>query len=314
MPRANPLQAAFNAGELGPRMAGRVDFAKYRSAGARVENMTPLPQGGLTRRPGTRFVAAAADHGKRPRLIPFEFSTEQAYVLESGDRTLRFFRNKGQIVVEPTDAAVANGNFSSDLTGWGEVSTGSASIEHQYLSSTKIGTLNKAQIVDQYWGDTTANRRHFGLRFTATTAGEIVRSRIVVASTSNLIAFDAVAKLYSDDGGSPGVQVGPDSDTVTINAAGVFTFNFGAPPAVAEGITYWMIFAHEAGGDGRARVSLASDQPGFGSGAADDITLIGDATNLSASYEIRGEVEVSTTTTNSALALVGNGTDIAAAE
>src|SRR3546814_1868560 len=83
MTRANPLQAAFNAGELGPRMAGRVDFAKYRSAGARVENLMPLPQGGLTRRPGTRFIAAAADHGKRPRLVSFEFSTEQAYVLEA---------------------------------------------------------------------------------------------------------------------------------------------------------------------------------------------------------------------------------------
>src|SRR3546814_12464543 len=109
MTRANPLQAAFNAGELGARMAGRVDFAKYRSAGARVENLMPLPQGGLTRRPGTRFVAAAADHGKRPRLVPFEFSTEQAYVLEAGDRSFRFFRNQGQIAVPPTDAAISKG-------------------------------------------------------------------------------------------------------------------------------------------------------------------------------------------------------------
>src|SRR3546814_15064708 len=78
----------------------------------------PLPQGGLTCRPGTRFIAAAADHGKRPRLVSFEFSTEQAYVLEAGERSFRFFRNKGQIVVPPTDAAIGNGSFDSNIVGW----------------------------------------------------------------------------------------------------------------------------------------------------------------------------------------------------
>src|SRR3546814_18075084 len=137
MTRANPLQAAFNAGELGPRMAGRVDFAKYRSAGARVENLMPLPQGGLTRRPGTRFIAAAADHGKRPRLVSFEFSTEQAYVLEAGERSFRFFRNKGQLVVPPTEAAIGNGSFDSTIFGWGRPPTGAALITHLLVAAAE---------------------------------------------------------------------------------------------------------------------------------------------------------------------------------
>ena len=62
MPRAAPLQPSLNAGELGPRMVARTDFAKYPLGCATLENMIPLPQGGATRRPGTVFVAESADH------------------------------------------------------------------------------------------------------------------------------------------------------------------------------------------------------------------------------------------------------------
>lgn len=128
MSRVNPLQSAFNAGEFGPRLAARVDFDKYRNAGSRVENMLPLPQGGLMRRPGSRYIAAVADSTKRGRLIPFEHSTEQAYVIEAGDGQFRFFRNKGQITVAETDAAISNGDFDTDLTDWDDESTGSTEI------------------------------------------------------------------------------------------------------------------------------------------------------------------------------------------
>ena len=78
MPRANPLQASLNAGEFSPRMEARVDFARYEAAGAVVENLLPLPQGGLARRPGTRFVAPAKAAEGGIRLLPFQFSTGQA--------------------------------------------------------------------------------------------------------------------------------------------------------------------------------------------------------------------------------------------
>ena len=46
MPRVDPLQPAFNAGEFGPRMVARVDFAKYRNAARKFENLIALAQGG----------------------------------------------------------------------------------------------------------------------------------------------------------------------------------------------------------------------------------------------------------------------------
>ena len=117
MPRVDPLKVAFNSGEFSPRMAARVDFNRYPDAGETVRNLLPLPQGGAARRPGTRHVASARNTGKA-RLIPFQFSTTQAYVLEAGSGYMRFYRNQGQIVVGNTDASITNGTFDSNLAGW----------------------------------------------------------------------------------------------------------------------------------------------------------------------------------------------------
>ena len=59
MARVNHIQTNFTAGELSPRLEGRVDFAKYFNGVARMENMTVMPHGGVTKRPGFRYVAAA---------------------------------------------------------------------------------------------------------------------------------------------------------------------------------------------------------------------------------------------------------------
>lgn len=140
MPRSNPLQASLNAGEFSPRMVARVDFRRYGNACAVLKNMTPLPQGGAMRRPGTRFVQEVKDSTALTRLVPFEFSTEQAYIVESGNFYFRFFRNQARIAVADTDAAISNGTFDSDLTDWTDQSTGAASIAHN-------GTLNALDLV-----------------------------------------------------------------------------------------------------------------------------------------------------------------------
>ena len=63
MPRVEPMQPAFNAGEFSPRLLARTDFSKYRLACRKLANLIPLAHGGAMRRPGTRFVAAANTAG-----------------------------------------------------------------------------------------------------------------------------------------------------------------------------------------------------------------------------------------------------------
>ena len=88
----------FTGGELSPRLDGRNDLAKYASGCSTLENLVVYPHGSAARRPGTNFVAAVKDSTKKTRLIPFEFSTTQTYMLEFGDQYIRFYKDNGQIL------------------------------------------------------------------------------------------------------------------------------------------------------------------------------------------------------------------------
>jgi hypothetical protein len=92
-----PIQS-FNAGELSPHLDGRSDLEKYYSGCRVLENMIPLPYGDAERRPGTYFVAEVKNSSKKSRLIPFQYSTVQAYQIEFGDQYIRFYKDRGQII------------------------------------------------------------------------------------------------------------------------------------------------------------------------------------------------------------------------
>ena len=87
----------FTAGELSPRLDGRTDLSKYFNGVKTLENMVVHPHGAATRRPGTKFVHEVKTSSIQTRLIPFEFSTTQTYILELGNTYIRFFKDKGII-------------------------------------------------------------------------------------------------------------------------------------------------------------------------------------------------------------------------
>ena len=78
-------------------MDGRTDFEKYSSGVKTMENFLVHPQGAATRRVGSQFISEVKSSAAKTRLIPFEFSTTQTYVLEFGNTYIRFFKDKGQI-------------------------------------------------------------------------------------------------------------------------------------------------------------------------------------------------------------------------
>ena len=88
----------FTGGELSPRLDGRNDLAKYASGCSTLENLIVYPHGSAARRPGANHVAEVKDSTKKTRLIPFEFSTTQTYMLEFGDQYIRFYKDNGQIL------------------------------------------------------------------------------------------------------------------------------------------------------------------------------------------------------------------------
>lgn len=99
MPKVSPIQSSFGGGELSPLMYGRVDAERYKTGLAVCKNYLPTIQGPLVRRPGSYFAAEVKFSSKLTRLVPFEFSTTQAYQLEFGDEYIRFFKDNGLITL-----------------------------------------------------------------------------------------------------------------------------------------------------------------------------------------------------------------------
>lgn len=99
MSKVSPLQGNFNTGEVSPLLYGRVDEERYASSLAKCLNYIPTIQGGLIRRSGTKFVSEVKTSSKSTRLVRFEFSTTQAYVIEFGDQYLRFYKDNGIITL-----------------------------------------------------------------------------------------------------------------------------------------------------------------------------------------------------------------------
>lgn len=100
MARVSTIVTNFKSGEISPRLEGRIDLQKYNEAAQTLSNMLVFPSGGATRRPGTYFAGRSKDGGK-VRLVNFEYSDEQAYVLEFGANYIRFFKDGG-ILTEAT--------------------------------------------------------------------------------------------------------------------------------------------------------------------------------------------------------------------
>ncbi len=146
MPYASRLQTNFTAGEISPRLFARVDIEKYAAGAAAIENMIVLPHGGLARRPGTHFVDAVKDSARFTRLIPFELSATLAYVLQFGERYIRFHTDHS-IVIDGRD--FTNGTFDADIAGWANISAGTGTIAHDLengrLNLVGAGASNEAR-------------------------------------------------------------------------------------------------------------------------------------------------------------------------
>jgi len=92
------IQPSFSAGEVAPATYARVDLARYYTALKTCRNFVVLPEGGAQNRSGTRFITEVKNSNARTRLIPFQFSTEQTYILEFGNLYIRFISMGGQVV------------------------------------------------------------------------------------------------------------------------------------------------------------------------------------------------------------------------
>ena len=101
MAKISPIITNFTAGEISPRMLGRVDFSKYANACKSLWNFLIMPQGGATKRPGTYHVAEVKNSANETVLIPFVYSPAQAYAIEAGNDYFRYYTQNGRLESPP---------------------------------------------------------------------------------------------------------------------------------------------------------------------------------------------------------------------
>lgn len=109
-------QSNFTGGIFSRILNGQTDFAKYDNAVERMENFVIWPHGPATYRPGWKFVAEVKDSSANTYLLPFEFSTTQAYIIEIGNNYFRFYKDKAQIESGGSPYEVSNSYATADIS------------------------------------------------------------------------------------------------------------------------------------------------------------------------------------------------------
>jgi hypothetical protein len=79
--RITQFQTNFSVGELDPLLRARTDLQQYQNALEKATNVIVQPQGGIRRRDGLEFITDFGSSFTNFKLIPFEFSVTDSYLL-----------------------------------------------------------------------------------------------------------------------------------------------------------------------------------------------------------------------------------------
>jgi len=138
MARFVSIQTNFSTGELDPLLRARVDLAAYANALEEATNVVCQPQGGIRRRPGTKYIASLPNSstesaGNGTRLVEFEFSTSDSYMLCFTHNRMYVFKNKALVT-----NINGSGNPYLDTSGVGLTGTRLANIVWTQSADTLI--------------------------------------------------------------------------------------------------------------------------------------------------------------------------------
>ena len=88
------VKTNFTSGEIAEELYGRGDLSVYENGARVLENVIIKPSGGVSRRSGLKKIAELSG---KTRLIPFEFNTEQKYVLCLSNLKCEVYKNDEKI-------------------------------------------------------------------------------------------------------------------------------------------------------------------------------------------------------------------------
>jgi hypothetical protein len=170
MARFVTVQTNFTTGELDPLLRARIDLKSYENALETAQNVFCQPQGGITRRSGTRYInslpnTSAESAGNGVRLVAFEFSTSDSYML-------CFTHNRAYIY--------KNGALITNINGTG----------NPYLSTSGVN-LTSARLNEMCW---TQSADTLIITHEDINPVKIVRGASDSLWTASALTFDSIPK------------------------------------------------------------------------------------------------------------------------
>jgi len=208
MARVSTIITNFRTGEISPKLEGRIDLQKYNEAAQTVNNMVVFPSGGVTRRPGTYFAGRSKDGGK-VRLLDFEFSDEQAYVLEFGANYIRFYKDGGLLT-----------SNSQNVTGITQANPAVMTIaSHGYTNGDRIfvtGVTDMTQVNNREFTVANATSNTFELSGVNSTGFDAYNSTLGITGASG--AFTVGETITGGTSGATAVYVSDDGTTMNLTS------------------------------------------------------------------------------------------------
>lgn len=202
MTRFVNIQTNFSTGELDPLLRARVDLQAYQNALEEATNVVVQPQGGIRRRPGTKYLVTLPNAGvdsaaNGVRLVPFEFSTSDSYMLCFTHNRMYVFKNGSQIL---------------DLNG-GTV---------DYLDTSSVG-LTGARLDTICW---TQSADTIIITHEDINPVKIVRGANDASWTASVLAFDSTSKFaYTITNYSPQFSLRPLGTSNDFVVFGYFSYH-----------------------------------------------------------------------------------------
>lgn len=206
--RITQYQSNFSTGEIDPLLRARTDLQQYQNALEEATNVVVQPQGGISRRDGLEFVFDFGSSFTEFKIIPFEFSTNDSYLLVFVVGRIYVFKNK---------------NLQRDIN-----SSGNDYITASDITAAMLDELEYTQAVD------TLILCHEDLQ-----TKRLVRNSDTSWTLENLPLTNPPQYAYALDEHSPNFTITPSATTgnITITASSVTTDTGTAQAGTANTIT-----------------------------------------------------------------------------
>lgn len=137
-----PVSFAFNRGLVSSLALARIDLERARNAAELMTNWVPRVLGPMMLRPGMQYIGATASNGQA-KCLPFVFGVDDYAHLELTASLLRVRVDDELITREAVTAAVTNGGFDADVSGWTDADESGGTSQWQtggYLALLGDGT------------------------------------------------------------------------------------------------------------------------------------------------------------------------------